>query len=79
MPWRDNTFLVEPQSFRHLISQLALLLSWHCFTLCCGEVEGDEDDDPEGAEAPLENIPCQVEEVDSGVEDEVVVGEEEVV
>ena len=71
--------MVEPHSFRHLSSQLALLLSWQCLPLGWGEGAEDVEDDPVGAEAPLENLPCQVEEVDSGVEDEVVVGEGEVV
>ena len=79
MPCRDNTFLVEPHSFRHLISQLALLLSWQCLPLGC-EVGAEEvEDEPVVADAPLENLPCQVDEVDSGDEDEVDEVEEEVV
>ena len=80
--------MVEPHSFRHLLSQLALLLSWQCLPLGWGEGAEEVEDEPVGAEEPPENLPCQVDEVDSGVEDDrcpvnplrsVVVGEGEVV
>ena len=79
MPCRDNTFLVEPHSCRHLINQLALLLSWHCLPLGCEGGAEEVEDEPVEADAPQENLPCQVDEVDSGDEEEVEEVEEEVV
>ena len=66
MPCREMDLRVEPQSFLHLTNHPARLAEGGC---------------PDLARASPENLPCPAEvvEVEVEVEDEVVVGEVEVV